>query len=141
MEFQKLQNSRNLKNLKNSFEKFIMRLKCFLGFEEGKVLSNFTFNYCPLVWSVHHQLILCLKYKICKNERFSFIDNDYSSSYEELLKSLEKTTINVCNPVDTRCKLNVHKTFNLRPVSAGNYLNLCIEILITLNNINPNFVR
>ena len=118
-----------------------MRLKCFLGYEERKVLSSFTFNYCPLVWSVYHQLTLCLKYKICKNERFSFIDNDYSSSYEKLLKLLEKTSITVCNPVDTRCKLNVHKTFNLRPVSAGNYLNLCIEILTTLNNINPNFVR
>ena len=23
------------------------------------------------------------------------------------------------NPVDTGCKLNVHKTFNLRPVSTG----------------------
>ena len=34
----------------------LVRLKCFLGFEESKVLINSfilsNFNYCPLIWSI-----------------------------------------------------------------------------------------
>ena len=34
----------------------LVRLKCFLGFQEKKVLINSfslsNFNYCPLVWSI-----------------------------------------------------------------------------------------
>ena len=47
-----------------------------------------------------------------------FLHNDYSSSYEELLKKSEKSTVNV-----------------------SNFCSLCIEIFKTLNDINPSFMK
>ena len=46
------------------------------------------------------------------------LHNDYSSSYEELFKKSEKSTVNL-----------------------SNYRSLCIEIFKTLNDINPSFIK
>ena len=47
-----------------------------------------------------------------------FLHNDYSSSYEELLKKSGKSTVNL-----------------------SNYRSLCIEISKSLNDINPSFIK
>ena len=47
-----------------------------------------------------------------------FLYNDYSTSYEELLKKSGKSTVNV-----------------------SNYRSLCIEIFKTLNDITPSFIK
>ena len=61
-----------------------VRLKCFLAFEERKVLINSfilaSLNYYPAAWSISSANSL-LK-----------VHNDYGSAYEEL-----KTTINIRN--------------------------------------------
>ena len=49
---------------------------------------------------------------------FLFLHNDYSSSYKELLRKSAKNTVNV-----------------------SNYHSLCIEILKTVNDFNPSFIK
>ena len=98
-----------------------MRLKSFLGFEERKVLINSfilsKLNYCPLVWSISSAKSLN-KVENLQKRALRFLHNDYSSSYEELLKKSGKSTVNV-----------------------SNYRSLCIEIFKTLNDINPSFIK
>ena len=79
------------------------------------IWSNF--NYCPFVWSISSTNSLLNEENLLKRA-LRFLHNDYSSSYQELLKMSGKTTINICN-----------------------YRTLCNEILKTLNNINPSFVK
>ena len=99
----------------------LVRLKCFLGFEERKVLiNNFilsNFDYCPLVWSISSSKSLN-KVENLQKRALQFLHNDYCSSYEELLKTPGKTTVNV-----------------------SNYRSLCIEIFKTLSDINPSFIK
>ena len=94
----------------------LKRLKCFLGFEERKVLINSfilsSFNYCTLVWPILANSLF--KVENLQKWALRFLLNDYSSSHEQLLKIPGKTTINV-----------------------SNYRTFCIEIFKTLNNINP----
>ena len=47
-----------------------------------------------------------------------FLHNDYSGSYEELLKKSGKSTVNV-----------------------SNYRSLCNQIFKTLNDVNPSFMK
>ena len=79
------------------------------------ILSNF--NYCPLVWSISSAKSLN-KVENWQKCVLRFLRNDYSSSYEELLKKSGKSTVNV-----------------------SNYRSLCIEIFKTLNDINPSFIK
>ena len=99
----------------------LVRLKCFLGFEERKVLINSfilsDFNYCFLVWSISSAKSLN-KVENLQKGAFRFLHNAYSSSYEELLKKSRKSTVNV-----------------------SNYCSLWIEILKTLNDINPSPIK
>ena len=82
--------------------KSLVRLKCFLGFEERKVLINgfilSDFNYCFLVWSISSAKSLN-KVENLQKGAFRFLHNAYSSSYEELLKKSGKSTVNVSNIV------------------------------------------
>ena len=98
-----------------------MRLKSFLGFEERKVLINSfilsKLNYCPLVWSISSAKSLN-KVENLQKRALCFLYNDYSSSYEELLKKWGKGTVNVFN-----------------------YHSLCIEIFKTLSDISPSFIK
>ena len=78
----------------------LVRLKCFLCFEERKVLINSfilsNFNYCSLVWSISSAKSLN-KVENLQKRAVRFLHNDYSSSYEELLKKSGKSTVNVSN--------------------------------------------
>ena len=92
----------------------LVRLKCFLGFEKGKVLINSfilsTFNYCPLVWSISSAKSLN-KVENLQKRALRFLPD------EELFKS-GKSTVNV-----------------------SNFRSLCIEIFKTLNDIRPSFIK
>ena len=99
----------------------LVRFKCFLGFEEIKVLMNSfilsNFNYCPLVWSISSAKSLN-KGEHLQKRALRFLHSDYCSSNEELFKKSGKSTVNV-----------------------SNYRSLCIEIFKTLNDINPSFIK
>ena len=99
----------------------LVRLKCFLGFEERKVLTNrfllSNFNYCPVIWSMSPAKSLNTDENLQK-QALLFVHNDYRCSYEELLKKSGKSTVNV-----------------------PSYRTLCIEIFKTLNDINPSFMK
>ena len=99
----------------------LMRLKCFLGFKEKNVLINSfvisNFNYCPLVWFIASANSV-KKIENLQKRALRFLYNDYTSSYDELLKKSGKSTIKV-----------------------KNIKNLCIEIFKTLNNLNPSFMK
>ena len=77
----------------------LVKLKCFLGFEERKVLINSfilsNFNYCPLIWSISTVKSLN-KVENLQKRALRFLHNNYSSSYKELLKKSGKSTVNVC---------------------------------------------
>ena len=89
----------------------LVRFKCFLGFEEIKVLMNSfilsNFNYCPLVWSISSAKSLN-KGEHLQKRALRFLHSDYCSSNEELFKKSGKSTVNV-----------------------SNYRSLCIEIFKT----------
>ena len=95
----------------------LARLKCFLGFEERKVLINsfilLSFIYRTLVWSTSSAKSL----NKLQKRALRFLYDNNSSSYEELLKKLGKSTMNV-----------------------SNYRSLCIEIFKTFHDINPSFI-
>ena len=99
----------------------LMLLKCFLGFEERKVLINSfilsNFNYCSLVWSITSAKSLN-KFENLQKRPLRFLHNDYSSLYEELFKKSGKSTVNI-----------------------SNYHSLCIEIFKTLSDINLSFIK
>ena len=99
----------------------LTRLKRFLAFEEKKALINSyfysDFNYCPLVWMFSSAKPLN-KIESLRRRALRFLYDNYDSSYESILKPAGKSTINV-----TRLR------------------SLCIEIFITLNNINLAFMN
>ena len=65
----------------------LVRLKCFLGFEEGNVLINSyqNFNYCPLVWSISSAKSFN-KVEIRKSKRFVFLQ----SFVKRIIKKVRK---------------------------------------------------
>ena len=84
------------------------------------MINSFTLSnidYCPFVWSISSAKSLN-KVENLQKRALRFLHNDYSSSYKELLKKSGKSTVNV-----------------------SNYRSLCIEILKTLNDINPSFIK
>ena len=92
----------------------------FLGFWRKVLINSFilsNFNHCPIVWSISTAKSLN-KVENLQKRALRFLHNDYSSSYEELLKKSGKSTVNV-----------------------SNYRSLCIEIFKTLNDINPSFIK
>ena len=92
-------------------------LKKFLGFKERKTLiENFiytNFNYCPLVWHFCNQKS-SQKVENLQKRAFQFLQNDYTSSYNDLLENSSKSTMTVQR---------------LRT--------LCLEIFKTLYQLNP----
>ena len=91
-----LNSNLHVTNICNSDSKQLnapVRLKCFLGFEEIKVLINsfilLSFNSCSLVGSISSAMSLNKVGNLQKGA-LHFLHNDYSSSYKELIKkSLE----------------------------------------------------
>ena len=76
----------------------LIRLNCFLGIDEKKVLVNSfvlsNFNYCPLVWFISSTK----SWKEIENlqkRALRFLLNDYQSSYEKLLEKSDKSTTNL----------------------------------------------
>ena len=67
----------------------LVRLKCFLSFEERKILKNSgiasNFNCCLLVWSKLSAKSFN-QVESLQKRALHFLHNDYNSSYEELLK-------------------------------------------------------
>ena len=96
----------------------LVKLKWSLGNKERKVLINrfvlSNFNYCSLAWMLTNAKSLH-KIEAIQKRAFSFMLNDYGSSYEDLLKKSG-------NP-----------SMNLRRTRS-----LCIEIYKTINNIIHN---
>ena len=70
----------------------LVRFKCFLGFEEIKVLINSfilsNFNYCPLVWSISDKSLN--KGEHLQKRALRFLHSDYCNSFEELFKKVGK---------------------------------------------------
>ena len=99
----------------------LIRLKCFLAFEEKKTLINSyfysNFNYCSLVWLFSSAKSLN-KVESLQKRALRFLYDNYDSSYESILKISGKSTMN-----------------------ANRLRSLCIEIFKTLNNINPAFMN
>ena len=67
----------------------LFRLKNFLEFKERKILiESFvysSFNYCPLVWNYCNQLTQ--KVEKLQERALRFLQNDYTSSYYDLLEN------------------------------------------------------
>ena len=82
-----------------------MRLKRFLGFQEGKsvvnslVLSNF--NYCTLVWMFASSNSLT-KISNFHKRSLTFMLDDYSSSYERILEKSGKFSMDVKRKTELR---------------------------------------
>ena len=99
----------------------LFRVKGLLGFGEKKILINSfilsNFDYCPLVWFISSAKSLNNVENLQKRT-LRFLFNDNHSSYEDLLKTPVKATINL-----------------------RNYRILCTEICKTLNNLNPAFLK
>ena len=74
----------------------LKRLKVFIGFKEKQILvqsymySNF--NYCPLVWYFSSSKSL-QKIEQLHERALRFLYNDYTSSYDLLLKSNKCTML------------------------------------------------
>ena len=99
----------------------LYRLKSFLKTNQRKILvksfiySNY--NYCPLVWH------FCSKKSVNKTERIQyrvlqFLQNDYDSDYNTLLKKSDKFSMEIRR---------------LRPMA--------LEIFKSLNDLNPSFMN
>ena len=99
----------------------LIRLQIFLNFEEKKTLINSyfysNFNYCPLVWMFSSAKSLN-KVESLQKRALRFLDEDYVSSYEELLQKSGKDTMNV-----------------------NRLRSLCFEIYKSINNINPTYMN
>ena len=95
----------------------LIRLNCFLGIDEKKVLVNSfvlsNFNYCPLVWFISSTK----SWKKSKIFRKGPLDS-YESPYEKLLEKSDKSTIN----------LRSHRS-------------LCLEVFKTVYELNPSFMN
>ena len=99
----------------------LKRLRAYIGFKERNFLVHSfiysNFNYCPLVWH------FCSAKSMQKIEKIQeralrFLYHDYSSSYNELPSKSQ------------RCTMHVSR---LRTLS--------LEILKTLNDLNPPFMK
>ena len=99
----------------------LIRLKRFLGFQEGKALVNSfvlsNFNYCTLVWMFASSKSLT-KIENLHKRVLRFILDVYSISYERILEKSGKFSMDVKR--------------KRKP---------CIEIYKTLNNLNPSFMK
>ena len=97
----------------------LFRLKNFLGFKERKILiesfvySNF--NYYPLVWHFCNQQS-SQKVKNLQKRALQFLQNDYTSSYDNLLVNSNKSTMAIQRLRTLLC-LEIFKTLH--------QLNLC----------------
>ena len=99
----------------------LIRLNCFLGIDEKKVLVNSfvlsNFNYCLLVWFISSTKSW-KKIENLQKRALRFLLNDYESSYEKLLEKSDKSTIN----------LRSHRI-------------LCLEVFKTVYELNPSFMN
>ena len=99
----------------------LIRLNCFLGIDEKKVLVNSfvlsNFNYYPLVWFISSTRSW-KKIENLQKRALRFLLNDYESSYEKLLEKSDKSTIN----------LQSHRS-------------LCFEVFKTIYDLNPSFMN
>ena len=99
----------------------LIKLNCFLGIDEKKVLVNSfvlsNFNYCPLVWFISSTKSW-KKIENLQKRALRFLLNDYESSYEKLLEKSDKSTIN----------LRSHRS-------------LCLEVFKTIYELNPSFMN
>ena len=99
----------------------LIRLNCFLGIDEKKVLVNSfvlsNFNYCPLV-GLSRLLNHGKKIENLQKRALRFLLNDHKSSYEKLLEKSDKSTIN----------LRSHRS-------------LCLEVFKTIYELNPSFMN
>ena len=99
----------------------LKRLKTFIGFQEKKVLvqsfvySNF--SYFPLVWYFSSSKSL-QKTEQLQERALRFLQNDHTSSYNDLLVKSDK-----CTMLDARQRI------------------LCIEIFKTVKQLNPPFMQ
>ena len=98
----------------------LFRLKNFLEFKERKILIETfiysSFNYCPLVWHLCNQRS---SQKVEKLQKWALqlLQNDYISSYDDLLENSNKSTMTIQ-------KLST----------------LCLEIFKTRHQLNPYFM-
>ena len=99
----------------------LIKLNCFLGIDEKKVLVNSfvlsNFNYCPLVWFISSTKSW-KKIENLQKRALRFLLNDYESSYEKLLEKSDKSTIN----------LQSHRS-------------LCLEVFKTIYELSPSFMN
>ena len=99
----------------------LIRLNCFLGIHEKKVLVNrsvlSSFNYCLFVWFISSTKSW-KKIENLQKRALRFLSNDYESSYEKLLEKSDKSTIN----------LRSHRS-------------LCLEVFKTIYELNPSFMN
>ena len=91
----------------------LFRLKNFLGFKERKILIYSNFNYCLLVWHFCNQKS-SQKVENLQKRALQLLQNDYTSSYADLLENLNKS-IMIIQRLRT----------------------LCLEIFKTLRQLNP----
>ena len=91
----------------------LFRLNRYLTFESKKVLVNSfiysNFNYCPLIWHFTSANSIKMIEKV-QERLLRFLYNDLSSSYDDLLKLADKTTMLVSR-LKTLC-IEVYKTIN-----------------------------
>ena len=99
----------------------LIKLNCFLGIDEKKVLVNSfvlsNFNYCPLVLFISSTKSW-KKIENLQKTALRFLLNDYESSDEKLLEKSDKSTIN----------LRSHRS-------------LCLEVFKTIYGLNPRFMN
>ena len=99
----------------------IGRIQKYMGFKEKEVLLNSfvysNFNYCPLVWHFCSSKSLNKIEKI-QERALRLLQNDFTSDYSELLNKSGKPSMEVKR---------------LRT--------LALEILKTLNNLNPDYMK
>ena len=75
----------------------LVRLKCFLGFEESKVLIVLSYHILIIALFVLYQQAMSLvKAENLKKRALRFLHNDYTSLYELSLKNSRKPKISVC---------------------------------------------
>ena len=99
----------------------LYRLKNFISFKAKKALAESfvfsNFNYCSLVWNFSSAESLN-KINMIHKRTLRFVQDDFESSYEDLLLKSMKPSMNV---------------LRLRQ--------LCIEIFKSINNISPSYMK